>query len=245
MFANVSGYRTALVTGASSGIGAATAEMLASGGLTVHAVARRADRLNALAERTGCIPHAVDITDHAACAAAFDGLEIDVLINNAGLSHNARLQDFPAERLDAILALNLHAVLHLTRLLLPGMVARNRGHVVMLGSMAGHHPMLGSAPYAATKAAIAHLVAVLRLDTNETAIRWTEVAPGRVDTEAFAVILGDAEAARAQFLEGKEPLRAFDVADAICYAVGAPPHVSISRLDIYPTRQASGGFVYA
>lgn len=237
------GYRTALVTGASSGIGAATVEALTAAGLTVHAVARRADRLQELAERTGCIPHAVDVTDRAACAAAFADLELDILVNNAGASFRAPLQDYPPDEIDRILDLNLRAVMQLTRLFLPGMLARDRGHVVVVGSMAGHYPMAGSALYSAAKAAVSHAFDVLRLDTLGSRVRWTEVAPGRVATEAFLNSMGDTPEAKA-FL-AKETLVPGDLAATICFALQAPSNVNISRVEIYPVKQASGGFVYA
>jgi NADP-dependent 3-hydroxy acid dehydrogenase YdfG len=242
---NVPPYKTAVVTGASSGIGRVTVEKLAAAGLEVHAMARRGDRLEELRERTGCIPHALDVTDMKACRQALDGVEVDVLINNAGVSHNNRFHEFPDEKIDQIIDLNFRAVLHLTRFVLPGMVARNKGHVVIISSMAGHYPMLGSAPYSATKAAVSQFLDVMRLDTNGSRIRWTEIVPGRVATEAFEVVLGDRKAAQEKFLDGKEPLQAEDMADMMMFALSAPAHVNISRIDAYPTRQASGGFVYA
>jgi NADP-dependent 3-hydroxy acid dehydrogenase YdfG len=241
-FPAINGYRTALVTGASSGIGAALVEALTTAGLTVHAVARRADRLQALAERTGCIPHAVDVTDRAACAAELGALEIDILVNNAGGSHGAPIQDYPEDEIDRIIDLNLRSVMHLTRLFVPGMLARDRGHVVVIGSMAGHYPMRGSALYSAAKAGISHAFDVMRLDTLGTRLRWTEVAPGRVATEAFARSMGAERAA--EFLS-KETLQPEDLAASIYYAVSAPPHVNVSRIEIYPVKQASGGFLYA
>jgi len=239
-------YRTAVVTGASSGIGHATVEKLAAAGVEVHAIARRADRLKELSRRTGCIAHAVDVTNLESCRRALDGLEVDVLVNNAGVSHNDRLYDFPVEKIDQIIDLNLRAVLHLTRFVLPGMMARNNGHVVIVSSMAGHYPMLGSAPYSATKAAVSQFLDVMRLDTNGSRIRWTEIMPGRVATEVFEIAMGgDRKAAQEKFLDGKDPLQAGDLADMIMFALSAPAHVNISRIDAYPTRQASGGFVYA
>lgn len=234
-----------MVTGASSGIGAATVEKLAAAGFEVHAIARRADRLRELSERTGCIAHVLDLTDAESCREAIGDLDVDILVNNAGASHNARLYDYPFEKIDQLIDLNFRTVLHLTRCALPGMVARNKGHVVVVSSMAGHYPMLGSATYSATKAAISQFLDVMRLDTNGTRIRWTEIVPGRVATEAFAVSSGNAKLAKEKFLDGKDPLQPEDLADMIMFALSAPPHVNISRIDAYPTRQASGGFVYS
>jgi NADP-dependent 3-hydroxy acid dehydrogenase YdfG len=237
------GYATALVTGASSGIGEATVRTLTRAGLTVHALARRADRLQALAAETGCHAHAVDVTDARATAAVVGPLEVDVLINCAGATLISPLQAYAAEDIDRIIDLNLRSVLQMSRIVLPGMLKRDCGHVVVVGSMAGHYPMPGSAIYAAAKAGISHAFDVLRFDTLGSRVRWSEIAPGRVATEAFLRSTGDAREA-AQFLS-KETLTPQDVADSIGHAVAAPAHVNISRVEIYPVKQVSGGFSYA
>ncbi len=238
-------YKTAIVTGASSGIGDAVCRMLAGKCMTVHALARRTDRLEALAAETGAIPHAVDVTDAEALANVVGGIEADVLVNNAGTTFNGKLDTMPPERIDQILDLNVRAMMQLTRLVLPGMRARNRGHVFLTGSCAGLWPMAGSAPYAASKAAVSQFLNILRLDTLGTKIRWTEIVPGRVETEIFGLAMGDAEAARKAFLEGKEALQPTDIAESIGFALSLPDRATLARMEIYPTRQAVGGFAYA
>lgn len=238
-------YKTAIVTGASSGIGQATVRMLTAKGIKVHALARRADRLEALAAETGAIPHVVDVVDAEALAESIGGIEADILVNNAGSTHNARFDQFPPEKIDMILDLNVRALMHLTRLVLPGMRERNRGHIFLTGSCAGLWPMAGSAPYAASKAAVSQFLNILRLDTNGTQIRWTELVPGRVETDIFGIATGDAEAARKNFLEGKEAIQPSEIADTIGFALSLPERVTVARVEIYPTRQAVGGFVYA
>jgi NADP-dependent 3-hydroxy acid dehydrogenase YdfG len=236
-------YTTALVTGGSSGIGEAVVRTLSGRGLVVHAVARRGDRLQALAAQTGCIPHAMDVTDASAIADAFATLPIDVLVHCAGATLIQPLQAYGADDVDRILDLNLRSVLQLSRIALPGMLERDRGHVVVVGSMAGHYPMPGSAIYSTAKAGISHAFDVLRLDTLGSRVRWSEIAPGRVATEAFLHSTGDPKKAE-QFLS-KETLSPQDVADSITHAITAPAHVNISRIELHPVKQASGGFSYA
>ena len=131
-----SDYKTALVTGASSGIGAAVVERLRAEGLQVHALARSAQALGALAERTGCIAHAIDVTDLAAVTRLAQEVEFDVLVNNAGVDRPGSILKADAEGIDLLVDVNLRAVLHLCRLVVPGMVARDRGHVVNISSIA-------------------------------------------------------------------------------------------------------------
>lgn len=239
------GYRTAIVTGASSGIGEAVCRMLAGRGVTVHALARRADRLERLAAETRAIPHVVDVTDIVALTAEIEAIEADILVNNAGTTFNGKFDTFPPEKIDQLLDLNVRAMMHLTRLVLPGMRSRKRGHIFLTGSCAGIWPMAGSAPYAASKAAVSQFLNILRLDTLGTAIRWTELVPGRVETEIFGLALGDAAAARKLFLDGKDALQPEDIAASIEFALSLPAQATIARIEIYPTRQAVGGFAYA
>ena len=153
-----SDYRTALVTGASTGIGASLVERLTKHGLEVHAVSRNTARLDELAARTGCVPHPVDISDTAALTDLCAGLEIDVLVNNAGVSRQGTILDADAFDVDEQIAVNIAAVLHLVRLLLPGMVQRDLGHVVNVSSIAGVYNFGGNTTYHATKAAVHHTV---------------------------------------------------------------------------------------
>jgi len=240
-----SDYRTALVTGASTGIGAAVVERLAKHGLEVHAVSRNAARLDELAARTGCVPHPVDITDTAALTELCDGLEIDVLVNNAGVSRQGTILDADAFAVDEQIAVNIAAVLHLVRLILPGMVERDLGHVVNVSSIAGVYNFGGNTIYHATKAAVHTLSRQLRVDAFGRRIRVTEICPGRVETEIFGRLLGDMEEAQRRFYDGYESLKPADVADAIEYAIGTPRHVNVGHIEILPTFQVPGGLEFA
>jgi NADP-dependent 3-hydroxy acid dehydrogenase YdfG len=239
-----SDYRTALVTGASTGIGACVVERLAKQGLTVHAVARNVERLAELAERTGCVPHAVDITDTAALEQLTDGLQIDVLVNNAGVSRQGTILDADAFAVDEQIAVNIQAVLHLVRLLLPGMVERDLGHVINISSIAGVYNFGGNTIYHATKAAVHTLSRQLRVDSFGRRVRVTEICPGRVETEIFGRLLGDMEEAQRRFYDGYESLTPSDIADAIEYAVGTPRHVNVGHIEILPTFQVPGGLEF-
>jgi NADP-dependent 3-hydroxy acid dehydrogenase YdfG len=239
-----SDYRTALVTGASTGIGACLVERLAKQGLTVHAVARNVERLAELAERTGCVPHAVDITDTAALEQLTDGLQIDILVNNAGVSRQGTILDADAFAVDEQIAVNIQAVLHLVRLLLPGMVERDLGHVVNISSIAGVYNFGGNTIYHATKAAVHTLSRQLRVDSFGRRVRVTEICPGRVETEIFGRLLGDMQEAQRRFYDGYESLTPGDIADAIEYAVGTPRHVNVGHIEILPTFQVPDGLEF-
>ena len=238
-------YTTALVTGASSGIGAGVVERLAREGLRVHAVGRRTDRLAELKAKTGCEVHAVDVRDTAALRDAVAEMPIDVLVNNAGINRPGSIGQATEDDLEALVDVGLGAVLQLTRMLLPGMIERNRGHVVNIGSIAGLHSFPGHAAYHATKAGVHMLSQQLRVDLHGTRIRVTEVCPGRTATEIFATTLGNETEARRRFLDGFATLRVADVVDAIAYAIAAPWHVNISLLEIWPTYQVPGGLRFA
>ena len=240
-----SDYRTALVTGASTGIGASVVERLAKHGLEVHAVSRNAARLDELAARTGCVPHPVDITDTAALTDLCAGLEIDVLVNNAGVSRQGTILDADAFAVDEQIAVNIAGVLHLVRLILPGMVERDLGHVVNVSSIAGVYNFGGNTIYHATKAAVHTLSRQLRVDAFGRRIRVTEICPGRVETEIFGRLLGDMEEAQRRFYDGYESLKPADVSDAIEYAIGTPRHVNIGHIEIVPTFQVPGGLEFA
>ena len=236
-----SDYKTALVTGASTGIGAEVAARLAKQGLTVHAVARDAKRLDDLAQRTGCLPHAIDITDTAALNELLRGLEIDVLVNNAGVSRPGNILTADEYAIDEQVAVNIQAVLHLVRLIMPGMIERDLGHVVNISSIAAVYNFGGNTIYHATKAAVHTLSRQLRVDGYGHRVRVTEICPGRVESEIFGRLLGDAEKAHRLYYEGYESLTPEDVADAIDFAIAAPRHVNIGHLEIMPTFQVPGG----
>jgi NADP-dependent 3-hydroxy acid dehydrogenase YdfG len=239
-----SDYNTALVTGASTGIGAVIVERLAKRGLHVHAVARNADRLTDLARRTGCTPHTVDITDTGALTELARDIEVDVLVNNAGVSRSGNILTADEFAVDEQIAVNIQAVLHLVRLVMPGMVERDLGHIVNISSIAAVYNFGGNTIYHATKAAVHTLSRQLRVDGYGRRIRVTEVCPGRVETEIFGRLLGDMEAAQREYYDGYESLKPEDVADTIEFAIDAPRHVNVGHIEIMPTFQVPGGLTF-
>jgi len=236
-----SDYRTALVTGASSGIGAAVVERLRSEGLAVHALARGAKALAGLAERTGCIAHTLDVTDLAAITRLTREVDFDVLVNNAGVDRPNPFLKAEAEDIDLLVDVNLRAVLHLCRLVVPGMAARDRGHVVNISSIAGAYNFGGNSTYHATKAAVSMLSRQLRIDCFGRRVRVTEICPGRVATDIFAHVHGDSAETYERFVKGFELPQAQDIADAIAFAIAAPVAVNIGHMEITPTLQVPGG----
>jgi NADP-dependent 3-hydroxy acid dehydrogenase YdfG len=236
-----SDYKTALVTGASSGIGAAVVERLRAEGLQVHALARSAQALGALAERTGCIAHAIDVTDLAAVTRLAQEVEFDVLVNNAGVDRPGSILKADAEGIDLLVDVNLRAVLHLCRLVVPGMVARDRGHVVNISSIAAAYNFNGNSTYHATKAAVSMLSRQLRIDVFGKRVRMTEICPGRVATDIFAHVHGDSRETHERFVEGFELPQARDIASAIAFAIDAPIAVNVGHMEITPTLQVPGG----
>lgn len=242
----IGGYESALVTGASSGIGAATVRRLRAEGLRVHALARDKDRLQELAKATGCVSHAIDISNVSDVASLAGELDIDVLVNNAGQSRQGNILDATATDVDILVDVNLRAVLHLVRLFVPGMKARDRGHVINISSIAGHYAFGGgNTTYHATKAGVHSLSQQLRVDLYGSNVRVTEISPARVETEVFARQLGDAEEARRRFFDGYNALQPEDIADAIAFAVGAPPRMNVSFMEVVPTLQVVGGLNFA
>lgn len=241
-----SDYRTALVTGASSGIGAATVRRLSAEGLQVHAVARDAARLSALAAETGCQPCAVDISDLDALAAVAKSAEFDVLVNNAGQSRRGNILDTTPEDIDALIDVNLRAVLHLTHLVVPGMASRDRGHVVNISSIAGHYAFAGgNTVYHATKAGIHSLSQQLRVDLYGTRVRVTEISPARVETEVFGRLLGDLAEAKRRFFDDYDALQPEDIANSIAFAIGSPARMNVAFMEVLPTQQVVGGLNFA
>ncbi len=233
-------YRTALVTGASSGIGAATVQALATRGLQVHAVARRARKLEQLAEDTGCTVHQLDLCDTDALYRVLGEIEVDVLVNNAGLGRGFdTIVNASREDIERSIDTNVTAALHVVRAVVPGMVERRRGHMVHIGSIAGLYPLLSSV-YGASKGAIHLMCQNLRTELKGTGVRNTEICPGRVHTEFFDTAIDDT-GRRQSMVSGFELLRAEDVADAIVFALDTPWRVNISTIELTPTEQAPGG----
>lgn len=236
-----SDYKTALVTGASSGIGTAIVERFRREGLEVHALARSARALRALAERTGCIAQVMDVSDLASLTGLTENIQFDILVNNAGVNHPGSILTARAGDIELQIDVNLQAALHLVRLIVPGMVARDRGHVVNVSSIAAIYNFGGNTTYHVTKAGLHALSRQLRVDAIGKRVRVTEICPGRVATDIFGHVHGDVEAARKEFIDGFELPQAGDIADAIAFAIAAPEAVNISNIEILPTLQVPGG----
>lgn len=238
-----------LVTGASSGIGEACARRFAAEGANLVLWARRADRLERVAAELGTAHRVslsvavVDVRDRAGVNLAADALVRadlvpDVLINNAGLASGmAKIQDGDPEDWDRMIDTNVKGLLNVTRAILPHMVARRRGHVVNIGSTAGHMTYPMGNVYNATKFGVRALTEGMNLDVAGTPIRVSAVDPGFVETEFSEVRFhGDTDRAKAVY-KGFTPLAAEDVADAIAYVLNLPEHVNILDLVIMPTAQ--------
>lgn len=242
--------QTAFITGASSGIGKACAEHIARSGVHLVLAARRFDRLQRMAEELrdmfGVLVKTIkldvqknDQVEAEVQALAADKIEIDILINNAGLALGSeKMQDSNVRNWDIMIDTNFKGLLYVTKALLPGMIKRNRGHIINIGSVAGHGCYVSGNIYSATKHAVRAITKSLRLDLMGTAIRISEIDPGAVETEFSEVRWNDKERAK-KFYQGFEPLVADDIADAILYCATRPPHVNIAELVVFPQAQAS------
>lgn len=233
--------RRALVTGASSGIGRATARALAGAGASVHLVARRGERLAALAGElgAGASYSATDVRDAAAVSSIFTDQSFDLVVANAGLGRGvAPLHEGDTEDWAHMIDTNVKGVLHTVRAALPALRAAGQGDLVLLGSVAGRQVYPGGNVYNASKHAVRAIYEALRLDEIGSGVRFTTVDPGLVETEFSLVRLGDQDAADRVY-DGMTPLTPEDVADAIRYAVTRPPHVNIGEIVLWPTEQAS------
>ncbi|MCS6772914.1 MAG: SDR family oxidoreductase [Anaerolineae bacterium] len=244
--------RIALVTGASSGIGQACARALAAEGARLILAARRIDRLHQLAAELNTPAHvvALDVRDRRAVKQAIADLppafrDIDILINNAGLSRGLnKLYEGDEDDWEEMIDTNVKGLLYVTRAVLPGMVERQRGHIVNIGSVAGHYAYQNGGVYCATKAAVKSLTESLKQDLLGTPIRVTSVDPGLVETEFSLVrFRGDAERAKKVY-EGVKPMTPEDVAEAVIFCLTRPPHVNINFLMMMAVGQSTPTTVY-
>ncbi|KRC51381.1 oxidoreductase [Nocardioides sp. Root79] len=236
--------RIAVVTGASSGIGAATARHLAREGFTVVCAARRADRVEALAAEIGGRAVACDVTDAAQVAALAEavGPRLDVLVNNAGGAFGfSPVAEADADEWRRMYDVNVLGVLLVTQALLPALVASGAGVIVNVGSTAGRLVYEGGAGYTAAKHGTRAVTQTLRLELFDQPVRVCEVAPGMVQTDEFSLVRfgGDQARADAVYAGVPDPLVADDVADAITWVATRPPHVNIDELVIKPRAQAA------
>jgi NADP-dependent 3-hydroxy acid dehydrogenase YdfG len=236
--------RTAVVTGASSGIGAATARALAAEGFRVVCAARRRDRIEALASEIGGVAVECDVTSPASVAglAAAVGEQLHVLVNNAGGAFGSDpVESADPEQWRAMYEVNVLGLLHVTQALLPALRASGDGVIVNVGSTAGRIAYEGGAGYTAAKHGTQVVTETLRLELCGEPIRVCEIAPGMVRTDEFAVVRfgGDRAAADAVYAGVPDPLVAEDVADAIAWVATRPSHVNIDELVIRPRAQAA------
>jgi NADP-dependent 3-hydroxy acid dehydrogenase YdfG len=234
--------RTAVVTGASSGIGAATAARLAAEGFDVVLGARRVDRLEELAGRTGGRALPLDVTDPASVAAFAAALDrVDVLVNNAGGAFDAApVAEADLDSWQRSYDVNVLGTVRMTKALLPALRASGAGDVVFVGSTAGLVSYEGGASYTAAKHGVHTLAETLRLEIVAEPVRVVEIAPGMVRTEEFSINrFGSADRADAVYQGVREPLVAEDVADCIAWAVTRPHHVNVDLLVVRPRAQAA------
>jgi NADP-dependent 3-hydroxy acid dehydrogenase YdfG len=238
--------RTALVTGASSGIGEATVRSLAAAGFEVVAAARRVERCEAVAKEVGGRALRLDVTDPASVAELAEQLsDVSVVINNAGGALGLEpIAEADEEKWRRMYETNVMGVMRVTKALLPALERSGNGHIVVIGSVAGVEVYPGGGGYTAAKHAANAVTRTLRLELLGKPIRVSEVAPGMVETEFSLVRFeGDQEKADKVY-EGTHPLSAEDVADAIAYVVTRPPHVDIDYMSIKPTDQATARDVH-
>ncbi|HLU40742.1 MAG TPA: SDR family NAD(P)-dependent oxidoreductase [Planctomycetota bacterium] len=235
----------AVITGASAGIGAAIAALLGRNGWRLSLGARRVDRL----PRDAYAAH-LDVTDEASVARFLEGARaahggIDVLINNAGKAKGlAPLAEADPAHWREMVETNVMGVLHVTRAVLPEMIRRGSGHVVMIGSIAGHETYEKGGVYCATKRALQAITEAIRLETLGTGVRVTSVDPGLVETE-FSVVRFDGDKERAaKVYADTRPLTADDVAECVWFALSRPAHVNVDLILVKPTDQASVGRVH-
>jgi 3-hydroxy acid dehydrogenase/malonic semialdehyde reductase len=243
--------KTILVTGATAGFGAAFARRFVADGHRVIATGRRIDRLASLAEELGesLLPAKLDVTDAAGVAGFLQTLpenwrEIDVLINNAGLALGlSPAWEADAADWDTMVATNVTGLLHVTLAILPGMVARNSGIIINLGSTAGTYPYPGGHVYGATKAFVKQFSLNLRADLVGKNIRVTDLEPGMCQGSEFSKIrFGGDEQKAAAVYAGTQSLTPEDIAEAAAWVISLPAHMNINRMEMMPTCQAAGPF---
>lgn len=247
--------KIALITGATSGIGAACARKFAEGGYSLILTGRNEGKLAEIKdelekEGTRVITLAFDVRDANAAQKAIESLageweSVDVLINNAGLALGLE-KEYEGDMNDwnTMIDTNIKGLLTMTRLVVPGMVKRDSGHVINIGSVAGDAAYANGNVYCATKAAVKTITDGLRIDVAESAVRVTNIKPGLVETN-FSVIRFHGDESRAENVyKGIEPLTGADIADVAFYAASAPKHVQIAEVLVLATHQGSGSVIY-
>jgi len=246
----------ALITGASSGIGKASAFKLAEAGYQLILVARRTERLIQIQNEIKTLYPSIDVRVMRCDLTSKEQIELltetlfseisylDILINNAGLALGVdKVQDANLNDWEKMLSTNVTGLFYLTRLVLPKMLEKQSGHIINIGSVAGRWTYPGGAVYCASKAAVKSFTEGLRLDLIGTSIRVTIIEPGMVETEFSEVRLKDKLKAKAVY-ENMTPLTGLDIANTILWCIQQPPHVNIQEIVIFPTDQAGVGYVH-
>ncbi|MGH3262773.1 MAG: SDR family NAD(P)-dependent oxidoreductase [Trebonia sp.] len=244
---------TVFVTGASSGFGAAVARRFAADGARVIVSARRVDRVEELASELGkrALPIALDVRDRVAVAAAVEALpeefrDVDVLVNNAGLALGLNpAQAADLDDWDQMIDTNCKGLVYCARAILPGMVARGRGHVINLGSVAGTYPYPGGNVYGGTKAFVHQFSLNLRSDLHGTGVRVTCVEPGMADTEFSLVRFSGDKGKADNVYAGMRPMTADDIAESVHWAATMPQHVNVNTIELMATAQSFAPFQVA
>lgn len=238
-----------LITGASAGFGAAMARSFVQSGHRVIATARRKDKLHALAAELGSalLPMELDVTDAAAVAAfpqqlPADWSEVDVLVNNAGLALGlGPAQEADLAQWDTMIDTNCKGLVHMTRAILPGMVQRQRGHVINIGSTAGNWPYAGGNVYGASKAFVKQFSRNLRTDLFGTPVRVTNIEPGLCGGTEFSNVRFGDDAKAAKVYEGVDFITPEDIASTVLWVAQAPKHMNVNSIEIMPVQQSFGG----
>lgn len=240
--------RHVVITGASSGIGAACAQAFSAQGDRLSLGARRVERLSG--RKDGSMVHALDVTKPASVAAFLHAATsqhgpIEVLINNAGLARGTeKIAEGQGAAWREMIETNVLGLLEVTRQVLPQMLSHGRGHIVVIGSIAGHKAYVGGSVYCGSKRALQSICETMRMETLGTGVRVTSVDPGMVETE-FSLVRFSGDAARAgKVYEGVQPLTAHDVADCVLFAVNRPAHVNLDTIVVMPTDQATPQMVH-
>jgi 3-hydroxy acid dehydrogenase/malonic semialdehyde reductase len=245
--------RIAFITGATSGIGEATARLLAKNNFKLIICGRRKDRLSKLEEElsklTTVISKSFDVRNNdevkdAIASLPLEWKTIDVLINNAGNAHGLDpIQTGSVEDWDAMMDINVKGLLYVSREIIPGMTERKRGHIINLGSIAGKEVYPNGNVYCASKFAVDALTRGMRMDLNPFSIKVTSINPGMVDTEFSLVRFKGDEQKAGSVYKGLEPLKGEDIADIILYILNAPAHVVLADITVLPTAQGSSTIV--
>lgn len=245
--------RIAMITGATSGIGEATARLLSRNGFDLIITGRRAERLEALKTELSSTARVesmtFDVRDKEEVARQVGALpqewrNIDVLINNAGNAHGLDpIQRGSIDDWDAMIDINIKGLLYVSREVIPMMIERKRGHIINIGSIAGKEVYPNGNVYCASKFGVDAITKGMRMDLNPYGIKVTSINPGLVETE-FSLVRFKGDAPKAsQVYKGMDPLRGDDIADVVLYTVNAPPHVVLADITILPTAQASATLV--